>query len=247
MTPKEIYSELRKAGMSKAGACGLMGNMQAESAMKANNAQDGMTRLSDAEYTAAVDNGTYTRFATDGVGYGYVQLTFSTRKRAYLEFAKSKGKSIGDGKTQIDFIVKELKTDYPTLWAFLCSTDSLYNAASRVCKEYERPAVHNIETRAAHAQSFFNEFSGVEIKPVSAEVQEIKKVSIQLEQIRLGVGNKNVKSAQLLLNGWGLDCGAADGIFGSKTDAAVKAFQEARGLSADGIIGAQTWAALHEG
>ena len=40
------------------------------------------------------------------------------------------------------------------------------------------------------------------------------------------------------------DPGAADGIFGGKTEAAVKAFQEDSGLEVDGIVGDATWAAL---
>lgn len=53
-----------------------------------------------------------------------------------------------------------------------------------------------------------------------------------------------VRKLQELLNKKGFDCGAADGIFGRKTYAAVVAFQKANGLSADGIAGPLTWGKL---
>jgi peptidoglycan hydrolase-like protein with peptidoglycan-binding domain len=37
---------------------------------------------------------------------------------------------------------------------------------------------------------------------------------------------------------------SADGIFGDQTEAAVIKFQSAHGLAADGIVGAGTWGAL---
>lgn len=53
-----------------------------------------------------------------------------------------------------------------------------------------------------------------------------------------------VRRLQELLHKKGFDCGAVDGIFGSKTYAAVMAFQKANGLSADGIAGPLTWGKL---
>jgi peptidoglycan hydrolase-like protein with peptidoglycan-binding domain len=38
-----------------------------------------------------------------------------------------------------------------------------------------------------------------------------------------------------------------DGTFGSQLEAAVKVFQEGAGLTADGIVGPLTWAALPDG
>ena len=53
-----------------------------------------------------------------------------------------------------------------------------------------------------------------------------------------------VRRLQELLNALGYDCGSVDGIFGSKTKAAVLAFQKANGLGVDGIVGPLTWAKL---
>ena len=40
------------------------------------------------------------------------------------------------------------------------------------------------------------------------------------------------------------DCGNVDGDFGVKTKAAVMAFQKAKGLVVDGIVGTKTWSKL---
>jgi peptidoglycan hydrolase-like protein with peptidoglycan-binding domain len=41
-----------------------------------------------------------------------------------------------------------------------------------------------------------------------------------------------------------LDPTDIDGVFGPKTEAAVKSFQQGEGLAVDGIVGPQTWGAL---
>ncbi|MFE9724101.1 peptidoglycan-binding protein [Streptomyces sp. NPDC005794] len=61
---------------------------------------------------------------------------------------------------------------------------------------------------------------------------------------KTGSQGPQVTAVQTLLNQQGYDAGTADGIFGSLTDSAVRAFQKARGLDADGAVGPKTWTAL---
>lgn len=62
----------------------------------------------------------------------------------------------------------------------------------------------------------------------------------------LSTGSKgtHVKQLQQTLKSKGYDPGPIDGIYGPKTKAAVKAFQLASGLTADGTVGNQTWWAV---
>ena len=62
-------------------------------------------------------------------------------------------------------------------------------------------------------------------------------------QVGMGSSGDAVRKLQETLNarGYGLD---VDGVFGSKTRSAVKAYQKANGLSVDGIAGDQTWGSL---
>ncbi len=62
--------------------------------------------------------------------------------------------------------------------------------------------------------------------------------------LKMGSSGSQVRTLQTKLNRWGYDCGTVDGIFGSKTLAAVKQFQKNNGLTVDGIVGAKTAAAL---
>lgn len=163
MSALNIYDRLRSYGMTHIGACAMLGNFEAESALKSNNLQNDYEKklgFMDEMYTMCVDLGEYTNFAGDSAGYGLAQWTYGPRKKNLLEFANSRGVSIGDEDMQVDFAVHELRTEYPGLWSFLCSTDELYTATDRICKEFERPAVNNTAQRYALAQKWDKEFSG---------------------------------------------------------------------------------------
>ena len=61
--------------------------------------------------------------------------------------------------------------------------------------------------------------------------------------VRQGDRNHPVKTLQYLLRARGHSV-AVDGIFGPQTEAAVRAFQQQKGLAVDGIVGPNTWSAL---
>lgn len=176
MTAKEIYLHLIQAGLTSEGAFALMGNLQAESGLRSNNAENGRISLSDDDYTAAVDNGTYTEFVTDAIGYGLAQWTYWSRKQSLLAFSKSRGCSIGDCAMQLDFCLKEIKERYIGLFNELCSTKDLKQATSDVCTIYEKPAVNNIETRYKYAQQFYAEFVNSKEETALTENEAIAKL-----------------------------------------------------------------------
>lgn len=159
MSNKTIYDQLRAAGLTAEGACGLMGNMQAESSMQANIAQRGMTTLADDVYTAAADRGMID-FVHDSVGYGLCQWTYWSRKQGLLLFAAASGVSVGDEDMQVQFCVKELREAFPNVWIVLTRSHDLYECSRIVCLQYERPAINNVDARYAFALDFFNALAG---------------------------------------------------------------------------------------
>ena len=74
----------------------------------------------------------------------------------------------------------------------------------------------------------------VVLLPLAADAAVLKK----------GSQGDEVVTLQKKLKQWGYYDGAVDGIFGSGTRKAVEYFQRKNGLTADGIVGAKTAAAL---
>ena len=61
---------------------------------------------------------------------------------------------------------------------------------------------------------------------------------------RFGSSGSEVTKIQTKLKEWGYYNGSVDGIYGSRTVAAVKSFQQKNGLTVDGIAGSSTLAAM---
>lgn len=172
-----LYSKIGNAY----GTAGLMGNLYAESGLNPMNLENGYERkikYNDQSYTAAVDNGIYTDFVHDKCGYGLAQWTYYTRKQRLLNFAKAKGKSIGNLEMQLEFIIKELKDYYPGVLTDLKKAQTVKYASKIVLTQYENPADQSARaqnTRKQYGEKFYKEFNGQDNKPTINNTYTVKK------------------------------------------------------------------------
>lgn len=216
------------------GCAGLLANLKCESAYKSTNLQGSFEKkfgMDDETYTAAVDNGAWD-FVNDHAGYGLAQWTYYSRKQDLLNYAKAKNVSIGDLNMQIEFCKKEL--DGYKLTDKLKNCKSAKEASDLVMTVYEKPADQSeaaLKKRSDIAEQIYNTYTGV--KPSKNYLEK-------------GDSGEDVKVMQTMLIKCGYSCGnsGADGIFGSNTDKAVRAFQSAKNLDVDGLYGPKTKAAL---
>lgn len=90
------------------------------------------------------------------------------------------------------------------------------------------------------------DYFGISFKsaPTKNTTSTSNKVSITLPKLKKGSHSGYVKTVQILLNKYNKAGLVEDGGFGSKTDAAVRAYQKSRGLGVDGIVGIKTWGQL---
>lgn len=222
------------------GVAAVLGNLYAESGLTPANLQNSYVKqlgMTDAEYTAAVDKGTYQNFANDQAGYGLAQWTYHSRKQNLLAAAKTTGKSIGDLDCQLYFLCMELH-NYSTVLEILCQADSIQLASDAFMLLYEKPAnktKENKRRRAELSQVFYDQF-------VNQTFDADEFVYEPYQTMQKGMKGKAVQQLQNNLLSLGFDIGpdGADGQFGKRTRQAVIAFQQSVGLYADGKAGALT-------
>lgn len=161
---QKIWNYLKNKGLNNYGIAGLMGNLYAESALEPTNLQNSYEKklgYTNATYTSAVDSGKYTNFVKDSAGYGLAQWTYWSRKQNMLNFAKSKGKSIGDLEMQLDFLYKELSEGYKSVLNVLKNATSVKQASNSVLMNFERPADQGTSVqnkRTEYGQTYYDKF-----------------------------------------------------------------------------------------
>lgn len=188
MTELEIYKRCLSLGMTKAGAAGCTANILAESAGNPINVEN-RCPMSDEEYSAAVDNGSYEGFVDDRYGYGLCQWTLPSRKQKYLDYFQGHGVSIGDVDTQFQFMAREMREDYIYVWSILTHTNDPYEAAYVMCMQYERPAntEASSDRRGNQANDIYERCKNAEVRKVPYDPQKVIDIAVS----QLGYHEKN--------------------------------------------------------
>ena len=177
MYEKLIWDALIMFLKNPYGAAVMMGHLEAESGLSPTNLENSYERklgLTDAQYTAAVDNGSYKGFVTDSCGYGLAQWTYAPRKKALLEYVRNKGVSIGDCVAQLEFLCIEL-TQYPAVFNALRNATSFRPASDIVLEQFENPADKSEKVkayRASLAEKWYRKFAATATTPVEPQAGE---------------------------------------------------------------------------
>ena len=250
---ERIFYALVAAGMTEAGAAGMIGNGDEESGCEACRVQGDFDpyRTASKRYARQVDEGIITlyQFTKDQKGWGIWQITYPTRKANEWEYAHKHGLSIADERMQIDFAIWELKNEYNGLWRYLCTTNDVYGATNRVAREFERPAgidipstaIKIVDRRYIPAQKAYNAFHGKSPQPEKPAEPEMEKYWPP-RTLTVAMEGPDVLVWQGLLIAYGLITDAT-GSFSQNDRVQTIELQKRLGVTPDGMPGPITWKA----
>lgn len=186
MNERIIWDYLLEKTGNECGTAAIMGNLMAESSLNhkcaTNLKKSGYENVD--QYILASDDGTHD-FAHDGVAFGLVQWCYHTRKAGLLELAKKNGKSIGDLKTQLEYLWKEM-IGYKTVWNAVLNSNNVRETSDIVMLKYEKPANTSEaakQKRADYALKYLNEFS------VVIQQSGKSKMVVATDNVRIRAGN----------------------------------------------------------
>ena len=247
-----IYNRLRQNGLTESAALGFLGNWEQESGNEPNRLQGDFNsfRTASKAYVQGITNGTISKqqMSYDQKGIGLAQWTYFSRKAALYDFWKASGKAFDSAEMQVDFAMKELKESYNALLTFLKSTNDVFTATSRICREYERPAFNNIDARFSAAKRIQNEIDlNAWDKDAPEPTPAHKPTPAKDHSLTLRTIDWHCESfkefallkALLECRNYDTDLWDNDGVWD-----ALELFQKENGLVADKICGSNTWNAL---
>ena len=236
----QIWWGLKQMGMTDAGAAGMMGNLEAESSLQPNNAENAVntyTGMSDEEYTAAVDSGVidkqtflHPKGGESLNGYGLAQWTSIGRKSGLYEFAKSKGVSISNLAMQLEYLGNELANSYKGVYNTLKTTNSLNDASDKVLVDFETPGVvrpikagkynqeqydlylKTLNKRRSYGQKYFDIYKGT--------------IGEEIKDITLSSKESNSSNTASVINTNSTSVGSSDSVDYSKYFTSIKSKDE---------------------
>lgn len=169
----------------------------------------------------------------------------------YYTYSKN-GKKLGE------IMAKYRREVYPRTVKLVARSDLYELRVPNAVSFYEEHAFHDnleditwfhthMKAIAESAAKGLCEWFGLEYveEPQEEEPEPtVERVGVSVRVLTKGMSGDDVRALQAALNAAGYDCGAADGILGAATLAAVKKFQSTNGLTADGVAGKDTWERL---
>ncbi len=241
MSEQSIWQELKSYGFNDYAVAGIIGNMEAESALRSNNVED-RSAISDADYTRNVDNGIYTKeqFMYDAYGYGLCQWTFPSRKAGLYDLCQQYNVSIADEEMQCQFLLRELKNEYTSCYNKLLNATSVAEASNAFLLEFERPANMYAQQnyRAGLGQKYYDKYKGVGDGLYQAETSDNAETSDKpvivggIHVVKYGDKTWYGNAVQSLLRAHGYDL-AVDKDVRDGTMTALKSFASKYGLDVE--------------
>ncbi len=233
-TKRELFKSFKNAGMSVAGAVGMLANADFSAL--------------DSEIVHEIDCRRMKRpaFVEDTCPFGLYHWMGSLRKGKLWAFWRECGGSIGDAQMQADFAVMELMSAYPTLFADLCQTEDAEEAAKKILLTYtcsSAPLCLPVKTAAV---KLMEEIKAGEKREAKADPAERIAFAPQWPPLPVLSGDTGaaVSTAQALLHARGYYAREISGEYDGRTQDAVEAFQMAKGLPITGQIDGGTWRRL---
>lgn len=196
MNTDAAYNCLIAAGASVYGACGVMGNIFAESRFNPRNLEDLCEerlgyKYTDDTYTEEVDSGEISRELflhpmgdSRQYGYGLCQWTSAGRKAGLYDMVKTRGVSIGDARVQTEYMLSELKTSYKSVWKVLQTATTVQEASDIFLVKFEAPANTGSSVKKVRA-SYGDQYLKLYQKKEENKVSKIKNAVARAEAIAL--------------------------------------------------------------